>query len=603
MRCAPPGLVAAALALTAAGSAQATITPSGALAIAQAIASPSANVTGASFVTVPGGTPVAVSTTALAGFPSDGSSFGVLSTGNASEVGSPATFASTSDGGGPVRGNTDMDVTVLKIDLSVPAGANCLSFDFRFLSEEYPGYVGTLYNDAFVAELDTSTWTTSGSTINAPDNFAFDGSHHVVSINSTGIGGMSAANGAGTAFDGGTTYLAHGFAAPHPGPAGGATVLLQASHQVTPGAHSLYLSLFDQGDRILDSAVFLDDLVVGSVPDPTVDCVAGAHPVSSITAAGTTINAVEGTPFSGTVATFGVPDASATAGDFAATIDWGDGTPTTSGTITGSAGSFTVAGTHTYAEESPPAGVKVTITAAANAANTATATSTATVADAALTAGGLSLVGGPTYAGPVATFTDANAGSTPADFTATVDWGDAHVTSGSVTGSAGSYSVNGTHTYATTGSFTIVIHVADDGGSTADAATTMVIFAAPGAGTFVIGSGNASVGTGVTFWGSQWSRENDLGGGAAPAQFKGFATTPATLPACGTTWSTRPGSSAPPPDGPLPPYMVVVVTGSVWKSGSTISGDVTHEVVVRTDPGYEPDAGHAGTGTVVATIC
>jgi Bacterial Ig-like domain (group 1) len=123
----------------------------------------------------------------------------VLTSGNVGVVGSPATFANTNDGGGNVRGNTDMDVSILKIDLSVPSTANCLTFDFRFLSEEYPGYVATQFNDAFIAELDSSTWTTSGSTISAPNNFAFDSSNNVVSINSTGLGGMSAAGGAGTA--------------------------------------------------------------------------------------------------------------------------------------------------------------------------------------------------------------------------------------------------------------------------------------------------------------------------------------------------------------------------------------------------------------------
>ena len=40
----------------------------------------------------------------------------------------------------------------------------------------------------------------------------------------------------------------------------GATRLLRASTPVTPGRHHLYLSIFDQGDRIYDSAVFLDNL-------------------------------------------------------------------------------------------------------------------------------------------------------------------------------------------------------------------------------------------------------------------------------------------------------------------------------------------------------
>ena len=170
-------------------AADAAITTAPALAIADAIASPSATVTGASFDSQPGGTPDGVSTT-----PADGLSdrWFVVRCPDERERDrrrtGTSTFANTNDGGGNVRGDTDFDVSVLKIDLSVPASANCLTFDFRFLSEEFPGYVATQVKDAFIAELDSSTWTTSGSTISAPNNFAFDTSHNVVSINSTGRG-------------------------------------------------------------------------------------------------------------------------------------------------------------------------------------------------------------------------------------------------------------------------------------------------------------------------------------------------------------------------------------------------------------------------------
>ncbi len=170
---------------------QATITPSStALTIAQAIASSSVTVTGASFVALPpSGTPNGVSTSVLGGFPIDGASYGILTSGNVSSVDQPGTLADTGDGGGHVRGNTDYDVSILRIDLSVPQQANCLTFNFKFLSEEYPSFVGSGFNDAFVAELDTSDWTTSGSTISAPHNFAFDATNNVVSVNSTGLGG------------------------------------------------------------------------------------------------------------------------------------------------------------------------------------------------------------------------------------------------------------------------------------------------------------------------------------------------------------------------------------------------------------------------------
>ena len=49
--------------------------------------------------------------------------------------------------------------------------------------------------------------------------------------------------------------------------------------------------------------------------------------------------------------------------------------------------------------------------------------------------------------------------------------------------------------------------------------------------------------------------------------------------------------------------MAVIVSSSITKSGSTISGDVKAIVVVQTDPGYSGNPGHAGTGRVVAVVC
>jgi hypothetical protein len=276
-------LTASALALIVAGAAGAAITPvandpGGATAIANAMAATPGVVTGAVFTAAPpNDSPNGTANSALTQFPTNGSTFGILTSGSVANVDDPGLFTNVNLGGGNVRGNTDFDVSILRIDLTAPTGSNCLTFDFKFLSEEFPFYVGSQYNDAFIAELDTSTWTTAGSTITAPNNFAFDGSHNVVSVNSTGIGGMSTAQGAGTAYDGGGDGPG-GTPPPGGGSAGGATVLLSASTQLTPGAHSLYLSIFDQGDQNLDSAVFLDNLVVGFVPNPGVNCVPGAEP-------------------------------------------------------------------------------------------------------------------------------------------------------------------------------------------------------------------------------------------------------------------------------------------------------------------------------------
>jgi len=284
----PLGVLALSVGVVA--NAQAAITAtSNALEVAQAIASGSVSVTGASFVSIPpANDPAGTATTVLGGFPIDGSSYGVMSTGRVSDIAQPGGFADTSNTGGNIRGDSDYDVVVLKVDFSVPSGANCLSFNFKFLSEEYPRFVGSAFNDAFVAELDSSTWTTSGSTIAAANNFAFDSSGDVVSINSTGLGGMTPAAGAGTAFDG-TSAIADG------NTDGAATTLLQAATPISSGTRSLYLSLFDQGDDALDSAVFIDNLRLTTVANPAEDCKPGAVEAARLTLSKSVVNTGGGT--------------------------------------------------------------------------------------------------------------------------------------------------------------------------------------------------------------------------------------------------------------------------------------------------------------------
>jgi hypothetical protein len=135
--------------------------------------------------------------------------------------------------------------------------------------------------------------------------------------------------------------------------------------------------------------------------------------------------------------------------------------------------------------------------------------------------------------------------------------------------------------------------------SDSDSTQAIVYAYAPGGGSFVIGD-KSTTGT-VTFWGAQWAKLNGLSGGPAPSAFKGFALHATTQ--CGRSWSTDPGNSSPPPSGPLPAYMAVIVTAGSSKSGSTVSGNTVSIVVVKTNAGYAPNPGHAGTGTVVATIC
>jgi hypothetical protein len=162
-----------------AAAATITSTPrdnSGATALASAMLSDSSVLSSASFVAVPpSGFPHATSSP-FSFFPTAGSDFAILSTGTAAiaDDANVGPDSGASLGGGNVRGNSDLDVTVLRLDLAVPSGVNCLKFDFAFYSEEFPEYVGSQFNDAFLAELDASTWTTSSGNVDAPDNFAWD---------------------------------------------------------------------------------------------------------------------------------------------------------------------------------------------------------------------------------------------------------------------------------------------------------------------------------------------------------------------------------------------------------------------------------------------
>src|SRR5680860_679786 len=203
----------------------------------------------AKFVTTPPGNgPVGISNKPTSGFPRRGGVFAILTTGCAGYADKRNWGGATGcRGGGPkVRGARD--ATIWRIRVKVPRGANCLSFRFKFLSEEFPEFVGSEYNDAFIAEVDHSpSWDASGNqrpTITAPDNFATTRKgKNIISVNAAGIAKVSRAAAKGTTYD-------------------AATGKLRASTPVKPGQRLLYLSLFDQGDRQWDSAVFIDRLLV-----------------------------------------------------------------------------------------------------------------------------------------------------------------------------------------------------------------------------------------------------------------------------------------------------------------------------------------------------
>src|SRR6185369_9688650 len=200
-------------------------------------------------------------------------------------------------------------------------------------------------------------------------------------------------------------------------------------------------------------------VVVTLLDDPPGTATAAVTSTANV-AAGLSVTAVnfttpEHAAFNGTVANFSDSNTNLTAGSFVATINWGDGT-SSAGTVIGSAGVFSVNGQHTYADE-----------------GSFTFTATVTESD---VLSGTPVVFAPQQAipftGTVATFTDTDTANVASDFTATINWGDGNTTAGTVSGGGGTFTVSGTHTYATAGSFPVIVTLADDPPGTATATTT-----------------------------------------------------------------------------------------------------------------------------------
>jgi hypothetical protein len=164
--------------------------------------------------------------------------------------------------------------------------------------------------------------------------------------------------------------------------------------------------------------------------------------------------------------------------DLTATVDWGDGS---SDTLTLSAAEFgyrVSAPAHRFAEEGT---YPVTITVVDADGATSTILTTATVADAPLSASGQAIaVRGATVDQTHATFSDQNPGTSPADYSASIDWGDGARTAGVISAAAGRFQVAGEHTYSHPGSFKVTVTITDKGGSSATVSGPAVAPMAPG---------------------------------------------------------------------------------------------------------------------------
>jgi hypothetical protein len=204
------------------------------------------------------------------GFPLVGNSAAMLSTGFVSTTEEVNTHASSVlDGLNTNEVNTELgprpnDLVRLGLVLQPPAGAQCMTVDIRLLSEEYPSFVGSKFNDAVTAQVGTYDLTVRTgvytSTINAPGNLAKDPSGQPINLNSV-FAGTQVYSDTGTAFNGMSSLLR--LAIPVNG----------------NGPMSLYFQVLDVGDPVYDTAGLFDGVKFHN----NASCTGGITPVPTAT--------------------------------------------------------------------------------------------------------------------------------------------------------------------------------------------------------------------------------------------------------------------------------------------------------------------------------
>ncbi len=195
--------------------------------------------------------------------PFAGATMSVLSTGVAVDASGPGfispdggtSFANTgthpdpqpdpADGCGQADPTEVNDIIELNLEILVPTNAHAFSYDFNFMSGEFPEWVCTDFDDTFVAMLESSGFT---------GNISFDAMGRPVTIN---VGFFDVcATGSGGACTGDGPLIGTG----HEGIVGGGTGWLTTTAPVEPGETiRLRFIIFDEGDHAWDSVVLLDN--------------------------------------------------------------------------------------------------------------------------------------------------------------------------------------------------------------------------------------------------------------------------------------------------------------------------------------------------------
>ena len=160
------------------------------------------------------------------------------------------TLIGTGDCSNPIaeqfsQGDSANDYVEMRISARVPEDVISFSYDFAFLSTEYPTYYGSTFNDMYVGWLESENWT---------GNVSFDGDGNPISLNA-GFLDFQDDDGTLPELDG-TCMRQHA-----------ATDWLTTTSPVTPGEEiTLVFAIFDVSDSSLDSYALLDNFQWGCDP-------------------------------------------------------------------------------------------------------------------------------------------------------------------------------------------------------------------------------------------------------------------------------------------------------------------------------------------------
>lgn len=144
------------------------------------------------------------------------------------------------------QGERANDLAFLSLTAVVPENTFGFTYDFAFFSVEYPRYYGDVYNDMYVAWLESERWT---------GNVSFDEFGSPISLNAGFLDYKDAPNDDDCPSPCDAPELAGTAAQGHAG-----TRWLTSNAPVVPGETiEVYFAIFDLADTALDSAVMLDN--------------------------------------------------------------------------------------------------------------------------------------------------------------------------------------------------------------------------------------------------------------------------------------------------------------------------------------------------------